>query len=222
MNRVLIVAPHPDDETLGAGGTLLKHRARGDEINWLIFTNMSTAGGWSNEAISQRKKEIEMVCDSYQFSSVHNLDYHAAELDLVPMRELIDSVCVVMKNIQPNILYVHNRSDIHSDHKKAFEAVYTCTKRFQSEFIRDVIMYETASQTELIPALPEYVFNPNLFIDITEYFEKKLEIFGLYKSEVANSIGGRSLEGVRALARYRGSRINRKYAESFQVLFQSR
>ena len=79
-------------------------------------------------------------------------------------------------------------------------------------------MYETLSETEFAPALPENVFIPNVFVDITNYFEKKLEIFKIYKSEVTKEPLPRSLEVIEAFDKCRGSRIGKKYAEAFVLL----
>ena len=123
MNKVLAIAPHPDDETLGCGGTLLKHKAKGDEIHWLILTNISNEHGWQQEQVNSRQQEIENVTKDYVFSSVHKLNYPTMKLDNFPILDLIDKISTVIKKIQPNIIYLNNRSDVHTDHQIAFKAV---------------------------------------------------------------------------------------------------
>ena len=81
-------------------------------------------------------------------------------------------------------------------------------------------MYETLSETEFAPTLPENTFIPNVFVDITKYFEKKLEIYKIYKSELMKKPLPRSSEVIESIAKYRGSRIGKKYAESFQLIFE--
>lgn len=89
MRRVLVVAPHPDDETLGCGGTLLKHKAQGDAVHWLIATSMTKESGFSDEAIEKRQREIDAVRNRFGFESVHQLGFAAAQLDTVPISSVV-------------------------------------------------------------------------------------------------------------------------------------
>lgn len=216
--RVLVISPHPDDETLGCGGTILKHKDEGDEIYWLIITNVDVKDGWNKSIVNTRQKEIKTVAEMYGFEKTFKLDYPTAKLDMMPIQEMIKSISEVIFEIRPEIIYLPNRSDVHTDHQITFKAVYSCTKNFRSPFIKRILMYETLSETEFAPALPESTFIPNFFVDITNYFEKKLEIFKIYKSEVMEEPLPRSLDSIKALARYRGNQIGVEYAEGFMLI----
>ena len=216
--KILIISPHPDDETLGCGGTFLKHKNMGDKVHWLIITNVDVENGWDKDIVDKRQKEIETVSGMYGFEKTFKLDYPTAKLDTMPMQEIIESVSKVIFEIKPEIIYLPNRSDVHTDHQITFKTAYSCTKNFRYPFIKRILMYETLSETEFAPALPENAFIPNVFVDITNYFERKLEIFNIYKSELMEEPLPRSLEVIEALAKYRGSRISKKYAEVFVLL----
>lgn len=216
--KVLVISPHPDDETLGCGGTILKHKDTGDKIYWLIITNIYIKNGWDKNIVEERQKEIETVAEMYGFEKIFNLNYPAAKLDIIPLQEIINSISKVILEVEPEIVFLPNRSDVHTDHQITFKAAYSCTKNFRYPFIKKILMYETLSETEFAPALPENTFIPNVFVDITKYFEKKLEIFKIYKSEVMEEPLPRSLRVIEAHAKYRGSRIGRKYAEAFVLL----
>lgn len=218
MDKVLVVSVHPDDETLGCGGAILKHGDQGDELHWLIVTNISEREGWDKSVVDKRQKEINEVSHRYGFKIVHKLDYPTTRLDSIPIGDLIADISNVIKKTEPSILYVQNRSDIHTDHQVAFKAVMSCTKNFRYPFIRRILMYEILSETEFAPALSENAFMPNVFIDITNYFEKKCEIMKVYSSEIMEDILPRSLNVIGALAKLRGSRIGVKYAEGFMLL----
>jgi LmbE family N-acetylglucosaminyl deacetylase len=220
MNKkVLIIAPHPDDETIGCGGTILKHKVKGDLVNWLILTNIHMEHGWEKVYVERRQQEIEKVAQAYDFEKIFKLDFPTTKLDMLPMGELISKISEVIKEIEPSIIYLPNRSDIHSDHRIAFYAIMACTKTFRYPYIRSINVYETSSETEFAPALSEKLFIPNYFVDISDIFEKKLEIMKIYKSEVLEENWPRSLSSIESLARYRGSRISKKYAEAFMNIF---
>jgi len=219
--KVLVVAVHPDDETLGCGGTLLKHKAEGDEIYWLIVTNVSENKGFTRNQVEKRQMEIDTVAGHYGFSKVFKLDFSTTELDRIPFGKLIVDISRVVNEVRPALLYVPNRSDIHTDHQITFKAMMSCSKNYRNPFIKTIMMYETLSETEIMPSLPENVFAPNVFVDITEHFPNKIEIMKVYKDEMMEAPLPRSLKTIEALARYRGSRIGVNYAEAFVLLFKA-
>ncbi|MBA7592854.1 hypothetical protein ES708_35050 [subsurface metagenome] len=124
----------------------------------------------------------------------------------------------VLFEIKPEIIYLPNRSDVHTDHQITFKTAYSCTKNFRYPFIKKILMYETLSETEFAPALPENTFIPNVFVDVEKYIEKKLKIFSIYESEVMKYPFSRSLNGIKTLARYRGNYIGVEYAEAFTLI----
>jgi len=220
QDKVLVVVPHPDDETLGCGGTLLKHKNSGDGIYWMIVTNIQIGNGWPEEEVQKRQKEIHQVAEMYAFEKIFKLDFPTTMLDTIPYNNLIVKMSVIIQEVRPSIVYLPNRSDVHTDHQVTFRAAISCCKNFRAPFIRKILMYECLSETEFGPALRECAFEPNVFVDINEYFHGKLEIFKVYASEVMEPPFSRSIETVTSLARYRGSRIGKKYAEAFFLLFE--
>jgi LmbE family N-acetylglucosaminyl deacetylase len=222
MNRVLVVAVHPDDETLGCGGTLLKHRAAGDEIHWLICTEMAESHGFSEAAIAKRNAEIASVAALYRFDTVHRLGLPPARVDECRSGDVIGRIANVLNVIKADTLYLPFKADVHSDHRRIFEAAYSCTKSFRYPFIKRVLMMETPSETEFAPALNEGAFIPNAFVDISSYFEQKLSIMKIYAGEMAEHPFPRSERNLRALATWRGAVAGCEYAESFMLLKEMR
>lgn len=218
MKKVVVISAHPDDETLGVGGTLLRHQNNGDEIFWVIVTDVFEKDGVTKERVASRKKEIEKVSSMYGFSKVFKLGYSTAKLDTSHLPGLIQSISKIFTEIGPEVLYCMNRSDAHSDHRIIFEAVFSCTKSFRYPSIKKILMYECISETEFAPALIEKVFIPNYFVDITDYIDKKLEIMKVYDSELSDPPFPRSIENIKSLALFRGSSVGVKYAESFHLL----
>jgi LmbE family N-acetylglucosaminyl deacetylase len=214
MNKVLVIAVHPDDETLGAGGTLLKHKANGDEVNWLICTSVDK----KHPYYKKREKEIEKVAKMYDFDNVYNLRLQTTKVDTYSMGELVEKISRVIDEVKPNILYLPFKGDVHSDHRKIFEVSYSCTKSFRYSFIKKIYMIETLSETEFAPTTKEDSFIPNVFVDISDFMDKKIEIMKLFESEIGIHPFPRSEKNIKALAIFRGATCGCEYAESFMLL----
>ena len=213
--RILAIAPHPDDETLGCGGTLLRHKDEGDQVFWLIVAGISVAAGFSAKAVASRDGEIDAVAQAYGFDGVYRLKHITARLDTVPMRELIDDVGRVISEVQPNTIYMPYWGDVHSDHKLVFDAVAPCTKSYRYTSIRRIRAYETLSETEFGLRLDHSGFLPNLWVDVSKYLDKKIEIMRLYQGEIGEFPFPRSDRNLRALATLRGATAGCEAAEAF-------
>jgi len=217
-NNVLVIAVHPDDETLGVGGTLLKHKAAGDNIHWLIATDIKESTGFEAEIVVKRDQEIKDVYKLYEFNSIHRLALSTMKVDEYTMSTLIGKLSKVINEVQPNIIYMPFKSDVHSDHRLIFEAAFSCTKSFRYPFIKKVYMVETLSETEFAPSMKEDCFSPNVFVDISAFMEKKLEIMRVFESELGQHPFPRSERNIKALATLRGATAGCIYAESFMLL----
>ena len=216
--KILVVAVHPDDETLGCGGTLLRHKELGDEIHWLICTSMKEEDGFSLARIEQRDREIAAVSKMYGFDSVHTLELSTMKVDQYGMKHIVELISDVLIDVEPDVVYLPFKGDVHSDHKIISSAVYSCTKVFRYPYIRSIYMMETLSETEYAISLKEDSFIPNVFVDVTSYMNKKLDILNIYESEMAPHPFPRSDDNVRALATYRGAASGCTYAESFMLI----
>ncbi len=211
-------AVHPDDETLGCGGTLLKHKNNGDSIHWLIATDIKESEGFANDHVQRRESEIKRVTALYSFDTVHRLGLSTMSLDQYSMSELIEKISKVVTEIKPSIIFLPFKSDVHSDHRRVFDAAFSCTKTFRYPYIKKIYMVETLSETEFAPSLKEDAFVPNFFVDITEYMNKKKEIMRVFASELGEHPFPRSERNITALATLRGATAGCEYAESFVLL----
>lgn len=218
MKNIIVISAHPDDETLGVGGTLLKHKYQGDNLFWIIATNIFETQGFSRKKILQRQLEIEKVASEYGFIKTFKLDYKTMSLTSESLLKMIPQISEIFHEVKPEVIYTLNRSDAHSDHRYLSDAVLACTKSFRYPFIKEVLMYECISETEFAPAFFEKVFLPNYFVDISAFLNKKIEIMRVFESELGNSPFPRSEENIRALAKFRGSTAGCQYAEAFQVV----
>lgn len=218
----MVLAVHPDDETLGCGGTILKHKAQGDQIFWLVMTGPQKGlmPHFTDEFLSKRDAMVDGIAEAYGFDETIKLNLPTQMLHTLDLRDIIQKVSEVFKRIQPNVIYMMYANDVHSDHRMAFDAVYSCTKSFRYPFIERIYMIEALSETEFAVAIPGNTFVPNVFVDISEYIDKKLEIMSMFKGEIQEEPYPRSLSSIKALARVRGSRAGVMYAEAFQLLYE--
>ena len=221
MSKVLVIAPHPDDELLGCGGTLLRRKSEGAILGWVIMTKISEETGWSKNSVQERENEIEQVRKGLGVQPEHmfQLGFPTTKLDTFPMGELIAKVSEVFQTFQPEEVFIPHQGDVHSDHRITFEAVSACTKWFRYPSVKRVLAYETLSETEFSLDSSK-AFQPNVFVDISQHLEQKLALLRIYASEIGEFPYPRSEVAVRALAQFRGSSSGFESAEGFELLLE--
>ena len=215
---ILVIAPHPDDETLGCGGTLLRHISAGDKVYWLICTKIRECHGFTNERIEKRTKEIDLVSNMYRFTGYKQLDFNTTELDQVPRNILIQQISEYVNQVEPHTIYLPYRNDVHTDHAYVFDSSVACTKSFRYPFVKKVCVYETLSETEFGMRTDDSGFKPNMWVDITKYLNRKIEIMNIFESELGEHPFPRSTMNIRALATYRGATSGCISSEAFMIL----
>jgi len=217
--RTLVISPHPDDETLGVGGTILSRIKKKKKVAWLIVTSLEKNNKNIN-LIKKKKKKKEKVKKSYKFYKTFQLNFHAAKLEQVPLDHLIHSISKVIKSFKPNEVFLPHISDAHTDHQKIFLAISACTKTFRYPYINKLLCYETISETGygIISKKKKINFNPNYYVNIENFIKKKIQIARLYKTEIKKHPFPRSIENIRSLAILRGAESNKNFAEAFELL----
>ena len=211
--NVVVVAPHPDDETLGCGGTLLRHMEAGDKITWMIMTSMHLEH-YTASQIRDRDHEIAAVARAYGCRIVR-LDYPAGQLDEQATRSCVDELRKYFTHLDPGVVYAPYWGDAHNDHTFTQAHVAIALKQFPRVGLR---LYETPSETEYASLLGESPFTPNLYVDITSYMDQKIDIMKYYQSEIPMTDKLRSVELVVARNRMHGAMIGSGYAEAFMLL----
>ncbi len=220
-NKVLVISVHPDDEALGCAGTILSHIKAGDEVNWLIITEAHSPR-WSENMIKRKAEEVEIVSKNYGMNTVYKLGLPTTCLEHLSLNERIEGIQRALQEIKPDIVYMINGTDVHSDHRATFEAVISILKPFHlaKYGVRKLLCYETLSSTDAAPPLFQWAFIPNVYIDITKYIDEKIRIMSLYESEDQPEPFPRSPSSIRALARRRGATIGVEYAEAFMLIWE--
>ncbi len=217
--KVLVVAPHPDDELLGCGGTLLRYASEGVTVGWLIVTGMKQSYGWAAEQVSERASEIKEVKSALgvEAENLYQLDFPPAELDSLPLSNVVNKISEVFLDFQPDEIFLPHPGDVHSDHRVCFDAIMACTKWFRHPSIKRILTYETLSETDANLDLTK-PFQPTVFVEISETLDRKWELLQLYKSEMHEFPFPRSEKTIKSLARLRGSQSGYEAAEAFCLL----
>lgn len=194
----------------------MKLRDAGNEVYWLKVTDVKAGGRYSKEFVSNRKEQIKRIEEFYQFKEFINLEYPPAELNGNIKPKLISSIGTVFDRIKPDCIILPDYNDAHSDHKYVFESAYAYSKIFRRNYIKRILTMEIASEMDF--GMPYDIFKPNLYVDITEYMNKKIEALSIYDTELGDVPFPRSIESIKSLATVRGTQAGVLYAEAFRVI----
>ncbi len=217
MNRVLIIAPHADDEVLGCGGTIARYVDNGDDVHVLV-TTMGDPQMYPREVQEKLHQELGAAHDVLGVSSVQFLEFFAPKLDTIPGYKLAGAIDGVIRSLQPNIIYLPHRGDLHSDHQAVYQATLVASRPINSCSVREIFCYETLSETEWAAPFGDQTFIPTVFVNITDYLERKLKAMSCYQSQLKQAPHPRSLEALTALAKLRGATANLLAAEAFMLV----
>jgi LmbE family N-acetylglucosaminyl deacetylase len=214
---ILVVAPHPDDETIGAGGLLLRAAAARRPIYWLIVTSMRPEDGWPVDRIIRREAEIDAVAKDYGFTGVHRLGLPTTRLDTLPLGDVVAAIGAIVRQVQPQILLLPHRGDAHSDHQVVHDAGAACAKWFRYPSVQWTLAYETLSETDaaIQQMLP---FRRDIFVDIGDCLDRKIEITRHFAGEFHDFPFPRSETAVRAQGQMHGVAAGYRAAEAFMLL----
>lgn len=221
MAKVLVIAPHPDDEVLGCGGAIAKHTSEGDEV-YLCIVTKAYPPEWSEDEVRERKEEVLKVNEILGIKKTRFLDLPTVRLDTIPQKELNDLIAQIIDKVNPQILYIPHKGDVNKDHQIVFDAVMVAIRPKPNSTLGKVLSYETLSETEWAAPGTESAFVPNVYVDISETLETKLKAMQEYRQELKQFPHPRSLEAVSALARWRGSTIGVEAAEAFMLVREIR
>lgn len=216
-NKVLVIAPHPDDEVLGCGGVMARHADEGAEVYVLVVTR-GAPDIFPPEEEEEIRQELRAAHDILGVSSVHFLDFPAPKLDTIPGYKLADAISGVIRSLQPNIVYLPHRGDIHADHLAVYQATLVAARPINGCSVRQLLSYETLSETEWASPFGDEAFIPNVFVDITNYLERKLKAMVCYRSQLKQPPHARSLQAIEALTKLRGATVSLPAAEAFMLV----
>jgi len=217
-NEILIVAAHPDDEVLGAGGTILKHVKNGDRVSILILGDGVTSRGAGAAAIKQRLNQAKKAAGILGVKQVILETLPDNKFDSLPLLEIVKKVEPVIKRIKPNIIYTHFSDDLNIDHRLTFQAVLTACRPQPGFFVKKILSFEIPSSTEWQVKKKNNLFCPTYYNDISDFIAKKIKAIKVYEEELKPYPHPRSKKGINILAQWRGLEVGYKFAEAFQAV----
>jgi LmbE family N-acetylglucosaminyl deacetylase len=212
--KVLVIAPHPDDEVLGCGGTIAKFSSEGHEIALCIVTK-AYAPEWTEKYLLQKTNEIKKSNEVLGITQTFFLDFPTIKLDAIRQKEINDAITGIILNFKPDIVFIPHKGDLNRDHRIVFQSSLVALRPVQHK-TRQILSYEVPSETEWGREI--YPFVPQAYVDVTAWISKKIDAMRAYQTELKDCPHPRSVEVIEALGRIRGSEIFVPYAEAFMVI----
>lgn len=225
--NVLVLAPHADDETLGCGGTIARLSAEGHDVTVAILTGHGDDQPhplWPRSVFDDIRAEAAKAHAVLGVRSTIYRELPAAQLAEVPTHVLNAVVLGVFEDVRPSVVFVPFQFDLHEDHRRVFEAASVAWRPSTDvgRGVQRVYAYETPSETHWNFQSAEPGFLPNVWIDISDHLDTKLEAFRCFESQVQPEPGARSIQALESLARWRGSQMHMWAAEGFMLVRETR
>lgn len=215
--KVLVIAPHPDDEVIGVGGTIAKRVNAGDDVYVCVVTKGVTPL-FQEKFIEKTRQECCEADAKLGVKETIFLDFPAVMLETVPRYEFNGKISEVINSIKPDEVYIPHRGDMQIDHQMVVDAAMVAVRPRGNNYPKRVYAYETLSETGW--NIPNIVneFIPTVYEDITDTYEVKLEAMAIFESQLSVFPEARSIGAVEALAKYRGATVSVKAAEAFSLV----
>ena len=216
MSKVLFIVAHPDDEVIGCGGTILKLSKDNEVFVEYMTCTRTDDDKWARANMSCKRLNAKMGRPSY---SLHGEDMHPLHLDGTNIANLVEYIEDLLEDMEPTTVFTHHIGDLNQDHRAVAEAVLIATRPHPDQCVKTLYTFDTASSTEW--AFGEFPkFEPNTYIDITEYFNIKLKALMIYEEDVRDMEfpHPRSIESLTANSKLKGSVVGVNRAETFRMV----
>ena len=219
--RVLVIAPHPDDEIIGVGGTIAKRVNNGDEVYVCVVTK-GQEPMFKKEFIEQGRTECREADARLGVAETIFLDFPAVMLETVPRHELNGKISNLIQQLKPEEVFIPHRGDMQLDHRMVVDAVMVAVRPRGDFFPKRVYAYETLSEPGW--NIPNTVneFIPTVYEDVSEFMDIKLKAMQVFESQLGTFPEARSIGAIDALARFRGATVNVRAAEAFCLIREIR
>jgi len=224
MNKILVVAAHPDDEVLGCGGTMARLASEGNCVYTLILGEGVTSRDRKRD-LAKRENEIVKLKEKAEDANkilgvkkVYTYDFPDNRFDTVSLLDIIKTIEKIKKDIKPDIVFTHHYGDLNIDHQITFKAVMTAFRPIKGESVKEVYSFEIPSSTEWNAPSSLTHFMPEYFVDISKTIKLKVRAMKEYKCEIREYPHMRSVESIEIKAKQWGIQVGLETAEAFEVI----
>ena len=221
MKRILVVAPHPDDEILGCGGMMINNIKNGNEVYVCIVTK-GYPPLFNEERVNKNRQDTIRCHQAIGVKETFYLDFPSTRLETIERSEFNGKILEVVRKIVPDEVYIPHWGDMQKDHQLVAEACMVAVRPKYMPQVKRVYGYETMSETAWNAPSVQNEFIPNVFVDITDSLEEKKKALSFFTLQVSEFPDARSLEAIDALAKYRGALMNMRAAEAFVLIREIR
>lgn len=218
---ILVFAPHADDEILGAGGMMLRRISEKEDVFVCVVTK-GTEPLFSQAYAEQLRKETLDCHKAMGIKKTFFLEFPAVMLEKENRYELNQKIDEVIQTVDPDEVYIPHIGDMQKDHQIVAESVMVAVRPKKVKKISRIYTYETLSETGWnIPNI-QNEFIPNVYVDISDFLQEKIEAMAKYQSQLGEFPAARSLQAIEALARFRGATVHTDAAEAFMLVREIR
>lgn len=222
MEKILVVAAHPDDELLGLGGTIRRLADAGKETHAVILaegitSRVKTRDEADFNELKELREDAQKAAEVVGYSSIEFNDFPDNRMDEVDLLDIIKVVSKYIEKYEPDTIFTHHHGDLNIDHRRTCEAVLTACRPIGQHSVKRIYAFETPSSTEWNYIYSE-PFTPNVYFDVTRTLEAKVDGMACYRSESTSYPHPRSEEALRTLSKLRGINVGFDMAEAFMLL----
>jgi LmbE family N-acetylglucosaminyl deacetylase len=215
--NVLIIAAHPDDETLGMGGTIHKMSLLNSRVKVIFLSDGVSSREEVRESLESRRTAATNALKHLNCTDVLFYDFPDNSMDTVPFINIVKTVEENIDLFKPTVLFTHFPYDLNVDHRITSQACLVAARPKVNHKIKSFFYFEVQSSTEWNFGGTQ--FTPNLFVDITDSSESKVKALREYEVEIEDFPEARSYAGLEARNTVRGVTVGVSSAEAFQVAF---
>ena len=216
--KILVVGAHSDDEVLGVGGTILKAKDNNSKVDVLIVTDSASAQYNEKKKLDNRDSNLHQCCEILKVDNVFQWDLPDMKLDTFSHLELNKKLSLFIEKSEYDIIFIHHPYDINKDHQVLFDSLMVVCRPVPNQRIASILTYYTPSSTEWGGFERSRMFCPNIFVDIENYIDTKLEALSIYTDEVRKFPHPRSIENVENVAKYFGAQVGLSFSEPFCLI----
>jgi LmbE family N-acetylglucosaminyl deacetylase len=223
MDRILVIAAHPDDEVLGCGGTIARLAQEGHDVYIAILGEGATSryakrDDADQEIVKDLQTQSRAVAQLLGAKDLFMSGLPDNRFDTVPLLDIIKIIEDTIAKVKPDVVYTQHGGDLNVDHSTVFRATLTATRPVADCCVRELYAFEVASASEW--AFQQFAppFEPNVFMDVSSTLELKLKAMQVYEQEVRPFPHPRSPDALRAIAKRWGSVAGVMAAEAFQLV----